>query len=196
MTHRDVGYGRDPARALACAMRRDTPWTRTVRDVMCLRSDALPDPHYGFFFGTHALGEAWMFATTLAALLRGKADGHPILDPTPLHYTRNGAAHMADHVFFIATTLQKLVLGMRAAKPAAGAFGCISIVAPTRGLWRQVPSLWRGAPEQSDGTILRWCDSNVVLNVNSEVTLDGELFMAHHAMPLSLTIDSPITFLT
>lgn len=216
MTHRDVGYGRDPAQALSDAMRRDTPWTKTARDVMRLSGDSLNGPHYGFFFGTHALarairharhtlhtrgmhgafGEALLFATTLGALLRGKAHGHAILDPTTLAYTRNGATHTADHIFFIATTLKKLVLGMRAATPQAGEFGCISIVTPTHGLWRQVPSLWRGAPVQSEGPMLRWCDTHLELALNSEVTLDGELFSTSSEAPLTLAIDSPVTFLT
>ena len=216
MTHRDVGYGRDPALALADAMRRDTPWTKTARDVMRLDGNSLSGPQYGFFFGTHALarairharhtlhtrgmhgafGEALLFATTLGALLRGKSHGHPILDPTTLTYTRNGATHTADHIFFIATTLKKLVLGMRAAKPQAGELGCISIVTPTHGLWRRIPSLWRGAPVQSNGPMLRWCDTHIKLALNGEVTLDGELFSTRNETPLSLAIDSPVTFLT
>lgn len=216
MTHRDVGYGSDPAEALASAMRRDTAWTKTARDVMRLSGDSISNPQYGFFFGTHALvrairharhtlhtrgmhgalGEALLFASTLGALLRGKAHGHPILDPAALTYTRHGTPHSAEHIFFIATTLKTLVLGMRAAKPQVGELGCISIVSPTHGLWRQVPSLWRGAPHQSAGPILRWCDSALTLTLNSDVTLDGELFSTTHETPLTLTIDSPVTFLT
>jgi diacylglycerol kinase (ATP) len=213
MTHRDVGYGRDPAVALARAMRRDTAWTKTTRDLLRLSGENIPTPQYGFFFGTHALvrairharhtlhtrgmhgalGEALLFTSTLGALLRGKAHGHPILDPTTLSYTRHAAQHSAEHIFLIASTLKTLVLGMRAAQPAAGEFGCISIITPTDGLWRQVPSLWRGAPEQSAGPILRWCDSALTLSLNSEVTLDGELFSATKEAPLTLAIDSPVT---
>lgn len=216
MTHRDVGYGHDPAQALACAMRRDRPWLKIQRDVMCLRGANLLEPQYGFFFGTHALaraihharhtlhtrgmhgtvGEALLFATTLAALLRGNVHSHPILAPTLLSYTRHGSAQKAEHVFFIATTLQRLLLGMRAAQPKAGELGCISIVTPTHGLWRQLPSLWRGVPNQSSGTVLRWCDTRVELALTSEVALDGELFRANAETPLTLGIDSAVTFLT
>lgn len=216
MTHRDVGFGRDPAVALAAAMRRTTAWTETVRDVMRLHGGALISPQYGFFFGTHALtraiaharrtlhtrgmhgalGEALLFASSLVALLRGKAAGHPILDPGLLHYTRGGNTHTANHIFFIATTLQRLVLGMRAARPMPGQLGCIAMVAPTDGLWRQVPSLWHGAPETTQGCILRWCDQRTTLTLSGDVTLDGELFQAHDDAPFTLAIDRPVTFLS
>jgi hypothetical protein len=70
------------------------------------------------------------------------------------------------------------------------------MVYPTNGLWRQVPSLWRGAPEQQHGAILRWSDQSLSLTLDSEVTLDGELFASHAAAPLQLTVERPVTFLT
>lgn len=216
MTHRDVGYGKNPAAALAEIMRRSTPWNTTQRDVLCLRGDCLPGPQYGFFFGTHALarairharrtlhrrgitgtmGEAWVLGSTLVALLRGKAHGHPLLDPTALHYTRNGVSCQSSHVLLMATTLNTLMLGLRPARPQAGAFGCVSIHTPMRGLLRELPSLWRGTPNQSEGSLIRWCDRAVTLRLDSEVTLDGELFATTTQTPLTLTIDTPITFLS
>lgn len=215
MTHRDVGYGKHPDAALAAIKQRSTAWIPTQRDVLCLSGDSLPGPHYGFFFGTHALarairharrtfhrrgitgnlGEAWLLLSTLVALVRGRAQGHPLLAPTPLHFTRYGSPCQATHVLLVATTLNTLVLGLRAARPAQGEFGVISIGMPMHGLMRQLPSLWRGAPNQLQGALTRWCDRAMTLRLDSEVTLDGELFATTAQTPLTLRIDSPVTFL-
>lgn len=215
MTHRDVGYGKNPVQALASAMRRTQPWVVTQRDVICLSGGMLGGPRYGFFFGSHAIpnaihharhtlhargmvgmvSEAVVFLKTLSTLLRGKISGHPLLSPIPVTFTLHGVPRKTDHVFIIATTLQRLVLGMRAARPQKQ-LGCVAIMAPGNGIWRHLPSLWRGAPEHTQGALLRWCDTQITLAFNGEVTLDGELFTCHHDTPITLTLASPVRFLT
>ncbi|MDX2094469.1 MAG: diacylglycerol kinase family protein [Alphaproteobacteria bacterium] len=216
MTHRDVGYGADPVRALDRALRRDTPWTRTLRDVICLSGGDLPFPQYGFFFGSHAIarairrargslhargihgvaGEALLFLSALSALLRGKVAHHPIVAPAPLDFNLHGQHRQEHHIFFIATTLNTLLLGMRAATPTPQRLGCMALLAPVDGFWRHIPSLWRGTPEQYAGCLLRWYDHEITLAMEGEVTLDGELFSSRHAAPLTLTIAPPVAFLT
>lgn len=215
MTHRDVGYGKNPLLALASAMRREHPWVVTERDVIRLTGGDLAIPHYGFFFGSHAIpkaihharrtlhtrgmvgavGEAFMVLQTLGALLRGRISGHPILSPTSLQFTMHGASREASHVFVIATTLRRLVLGMRAARPYRQ-MGCVAIMAPGEGIWRHIPSLWRGTPERAEGALLRWCDTAITLAFDGEVTLDGELFTCTRDAPMTLTLGPPVRFLT
>ena len=220
MTHRDVGFGGDPVRALEKIItRNDAHWSITTRDLLCLSGGDLPSPHYGFFFGTHAIvrgihharsswqrrgitgvfGEAAMIGSAIVALLRGRVANHPLLAPTPITLTLDGAVHAMPHIALILTTLDRLLLGIRLPASTMPLRGIV-IRPEGDGLLRRLPTLWRthqtAWPGLTDPVPLRyWTGETLALAMDGEVTLDGEIFRCRASAPLRMTVASPVRFL-
>lgn len=214
MTHRDVGYGKDPAEALKKAIAREFQLSITKRHIMRVSGGNMTTPHYGFFIGTHALtraithtrthlhskgnhgtlSEIRMLFSSLSALLRGDVTNHPILSPTLLSFSLHSAMRHTMHVTFIATTLERLLLNLTLSKPR-NQIGCLALQQPFTGLFTQLASLWTGKGDKDDGAILRWRDDEIRFALDGNFTIDGEIFSAELHSPVTITKSESVSFL-
>lgn len=171
-------------------------------------SAAGQDTQYGFFFGLGAipkaisytkqnlhskgikgpLGEGFMIASLFQKLFNGRIDQHPILKPSRL----NDVEH---NVFFIATTLNRLLLGLKPALPHEN-IGCVWLNAPYKKLWYNLRKLFADPYRKTtkESGLVRSYEREIELCFNGAWTLDGELFEATDQAPLTLTLDKPATF--
>lgn len=142
MIARDVGLAGTPARGLrrllaalrgaAPGARRERRWPLSVQD----EAEGGAPAHHGFFFGGGALprvlhqarrtlhprglhgrrSELLMFAAAAWRMMAGRVRGDPLLDPGAFAWrSGEGRAADGDAVLFVATTLQRLVLGINPA---------------------------------------------------------------------------------
>lgn len=223
MIARDVGLGGTPARGLrrllaalrgaAPGARRAVRWPLSVQDEAAGGAPA----RHGFFFGGGALprvlhqarrtlhtkglhgrrSEALMFAAAAWRMLAGKVRGDPLLDPGALAWRGgDGRAADGDAVLFVATTLQRLVLGIN---PAVADDRLRLLVLRGTGprlAWplarllagRRAEGLGRGF----DAELVAGCE----LRFAGEWALDGETFGTGAAeRTVRLGLGAPLTFL-
>ena len=227
MTHGDVGLrGRAPAaldrlrRAVAAGLRPDQVVARAPLRVTCPAApEAAPSPGYGFFFAAAAIprvirqtrarfhrrgltgqvSEALALGGALRRLRAGQVANDPLLRPDPLAVTLDGGVtHEAPTVMLLATTLERLLLGLRPAPPAPGRIGVAALEVPYARLGRRLPAFLRGRPlpgGAGDG-LWRAQAASAVLGADGEATLDGELFPLPEGAPLHLAPAAPVRFVT
>lgn len=214
MTHRDVGYGANPAQALAKACRRAFELSVTKRHVMRVSSSHLASAQYGFFLGTQAIAqaikhtrthhhsrnkfgarsEAQMLFSSISALIRGSIVNHAILSPTSLDFSYQNRQMQASHITFIATTLERLLLRLTLVKPKQQ-IGCLLLQTPCVGILGHIPSLWTGSPDRDSGALLRWRDDSITCAFTGDFTIDGELHSTHADSPITIEKSEAVSFL-
>lgn len=214
MTHRDVGFGKDPAKALRSAIACHFELSVIKRHMIRVDNADMTSPYYGFFFGTHALpraishtrlhlhskgnhgvmSEVRMLISTLGALLCGKVAHHPILSPTSLSFSYQGTMREAMHVTFIATTLERLLLNLALSKPR-NQIGFLILKEPYTNIAPALASLWTGEPDRDHGSILRFRDDEIRIAFDGEYTIDGEIFNASSNSYINITKADAVSFL-
>jgi len=227
MTHGDVGL-RGPAptaldrlrAAVAAGLSPQQVTARAPLRVTCPNApEDPPAPGYGFFFATAAVprvirhtrarfhrrgltgqaSEALALGGALRRLLAGKVADDPLLHPDPLAVSLDGGPpREAPTVMLLATTLERLVLDLRPAPPAAGRIGVAGLEVPYARLTRRLPAFLRGRPLPGGAGEGLWRAQAAVLSVSAEgeATLDGELFPLSRAAPLYLAPAAPVRFVT
>jgi hypothetical protein len=201
MTHGDVGIQRSAKRALgdiaaACFNGLPTFGVHARRPIRVERTDA-NRAFYGFFFATAAIprvirltrerlhkrgvtgkiGEILALAWSLPRLLTGRVEADTVLHPDHVRYALDGEMWREGHaVVLLATSLKRLVLGMRPAPPGK-TMGVAALMWPYRGLARRLPGFLRGRGGGALGDDLgRTMTGRLQLQLVDDYTVDGELF--------------------
>jgi hypothetical protein len=230
MTHADVGLRKRGARALghvAAACLHGVPERHVVarRPLRVARGDGAA-PFHGFFFATAAIprlirltrrrlhsrgltgrgGSSLALIWSLRRLLAGRVEGDPVMHPDPVAYAVDDDPwHDGQAVILLATTLERLILGLRPAPPG-GRMGVAGLFWPYRGLLgRLLPFLrgrgaaggdpGRGLGGDLGGDLGRATAGTLHLRLDCEYTVDGELFAAPASGEITLTAAAPARFL-
>lgn len=220
MTHGDVGIHRPAKQALsdiaaACFNGLPTFGVRARRPIRVERPDA-NRPFYGFFFATAAIprviratrtrlhkrgltggtGEVLALAWSLPRLLTGRVRRDPVLHPDHVRYALDdGDWRDGQAVVFLATSLKRLVLGMRPAPPGK-TMGVAALMWPYRGLARRLPGFLRARGDGALGDDLgRTTTARMRLDLADDYTVDGELFAPPADGPITLTAAAEARFL-
>ncbi len=221
---KDVGLGGKPAKALARLIAGMSAPGR-VREVTrpLIGLALVPDepPVFGMFFGaagfhqavklandkvrTRGVAGSMASASTLALslfrLLFGRSGSDdPLYRGEPMAIGVDGKrGEETPHLLLIATTLDKLILGLR---PFWGnvdhAIRYTSIDFPPKRLARALLPVLRGRPSPwMEGEGYRSGSAkDIVIDIKSPVVLDGEIFHPAPGVPVRLTGDRSQTFLT
>ena len=221
MTHADVGLRRKGAKALDHLARQcqdGLPWDRVVerRPARISRDDG-HIPFYGFFIATAAIprviratrsrlhnrgltgwrSEALALLWSLWRLLGGRVHEDPVMHPDTLAYALDdGDWQDVQAVILLATTLERLILGLRPAPPE-GSLGVAALTWPYRRLTARLPGFLRGRQDSGDLTrdLGRSTATRLRLRLSCEYTVDGELFPPPRGGELELTAAEPARFL-
>lgn len=220
MTHGDVGVHRSAKHALgdiaaACFDGLPTFGVRARRPIRVERPDA-NRPFYGFFVATAAIprviratrarlhkrgltgstGELLALAGALPRLLTGRVRHDPILHPDHVRYALDdGDWRDGEAVVLLATSLKRLVLGMRPAPPGKR-MGVTALMWPYRDLARRLPGFMRGRGNGALGDDLgRTTTGRLRLDLADDYTVDGELFAPPADGPITLTAAAEARFL-
>ncbi|WP_161958857.1 diacylglycerol/lipid kinase family protein [Ferruginivarius sediminum] len=218
MVHDDVGLSGKPANALsrlisACQEAVPDRLIRSRRAIAVRRGDA-GEATYGFFFGTAAVprairmtrqrlhtrglagpvGDSLSLIWTMLRLATGHIANDPVLHPEPLSWSLDGGAwHEAETVLMVATTLDRLLLGLRPVSPDGG-FGVAGLTWPYRRLWLRLPAFVRGRGADRGGGLWRARGERLAVCCGAGYTLDGELFEAPKGTPIMLDAAPPVRF--
>lgn len=219
LVQRDVGVAGSPPRALerlAAACRNGGPGGRIVsRPVIAVRRAGTRDAAYGFFFGAAAvprtiravrrrlhprgldgpIGEGLALGWLTWRLLTARVENDPLLHPVKLAYDLDGQGWRDGRVvLFLATTLERLVLGLRPVAPGGG-LGIVTLSSPYRRLWRALPRLAAGRLEETTDGLARANARHVTICTQGSYLLDGEIFPPPRATPIRLEVAAPARFL-
>lgn len=208
MIHDDVGWTGRPEAALAAllACLQDGRGVCRERHVLEAYQSGPDTIRRGFFFGTHAVvravlrtrtrvdagkviggGELMTIAAMVWCLLRRRVDGHPVLSPVPVEVAHSdGVWRQAEQILLMATSLRKILLGIRPLRSGQRA-GLAELSWPD---YRLVPWLWRLVRGRLEA--LR----SISLRGEFSWMLDGEIYQ-HRASDgvLSVTAGEPARFL-
>lgn len=220
MVHDDVGLRGAPAAALqrvidACHESRIERHVRE-RPVIAFRHGPDTEPAFGFFFGTAAVprairatrqrlhprglagpvGDSLSLVWTMLRLIAGRIEADPVLRPIRVAWSLDdGARAEAEMVVLVATTLNRLLLGLRPVRPDDDGFGVAALTWPYRRLWRRLPAFLRGVgPDAVDG-LWRARARRLELACGAGYTMDGEMFAADDDAPVILEAAPPVRFL-
>lgn len=220
MTHADVGLSGAPAPALervlaAAATGLNRGNVRRRRPIRLTR-EGDPEPIYGFFFGTAAIprvirktrarlhtrgldgpvGQAMIMGWSLLRLLSGFVARDAMLHPDRVRYRMdNGPWRERSAVILVATTLDRLLLGLNPAPPGGG-LGVAALTYPYRGLWYRLPRFLRGTGRLGDRAGLwRGAGTRLILHTDADYTLDGELFEGTATRAVTLQAAAPVRFI-
>ena len=221
----DVGASGLPDRALRHVIERlgDGAFERMERPVLSVRFDPERPPMHGMFLGgagfrglvrrteqqIHGAGVRHTPAVVAAILgflwrsLRGPRAIAEIAPPVPtvLEF-EDGARHEAPLFLLLASTLQRLVLGVhpfwpRVGEPNASApIGVTWIEHPPRWLWLNLPALLRGRPSRwmrGHGYHSRTCGTLRIWS-EADCLLDGEEIPASPRRPIEVYCHHRMTF--
>jgi len=220
MAHGDVGLRGEPGDALERAIAAQDAGLRPdrlrSRRPLCLSRGDGTAPRYGFFFATAAIprvilrtrrrlhtrgldgpvGQGLALTWSLLRLLSGRVADDALLHPDPLAYSLDGGTwREREAVVFLATTLERLLLGIHPAPPGDG-LGVAGLPWPYRRLWRRLPAFLRGRGDEDDTDGLwRTTARRLILRGEAAYTLDGEIFEGGEPMTLELTAATPVHFL-
>lgn len=212
----DVGPRGQPPAALRRLLAAHAGGTLATRQRRPLRVSQAQRPDcYGFFLSVAAIPRvsaaaqrhlhghgltgavSWTLALgwSLMRLLVGRIADDPLLHPDPaslaLDGTRSGPH---DVVLVLATTLDRLLLGMTPVPPGAG-IGLAAILSPYRGFWWRIPGLLRGSGgDWSHAGYLRSRAQVMELKTAAPCVLDGEPLPAASPSPLTLGCGPALTF--
>lgn len=174
--------------------------------------------HYGFLLSTGALPAATRYCVdnvhtkgvggsaavrnTLLKVLFGRGEEREIiLNPTPLYLDMGGKKIDGDHIITVATTLPKLMIGLKPFWGTGNGNLMISYASKdARHIIRNVARMLM--PGQSNRASIKlkrdgfesWNTEKAVMKLSGEVVLDGE-FLPHTNAPITLFATKPLKFI-
>jgi hypothetical protein len=205
MTHQDLGVGGPPVRAL----RRVIDWVHhgigpariCRRTILKVRTASIAQPLYGLFFGAACIFNGIRFFHSRMQRMGLRGDTAHLLivarflwalarrDDTlaaPLSAAiRTGrlkTAQTGRYLLLLATTLDRLILGLRPFQPnGEGPLKLTAVAVRPRNLLKVVPFLMRGRPhpcaQPENGYFARRAHA-IRLDMDGGFAVDGELFSA------------------
>lgn len=219
----DVGMQGDPSQSLIrlCGMAAEPTAARETRERSVLSLQRIPDepPIHGMFLGTAAFYHAIMMARhqvhptgakhdlalamslglALFRLMTGRVGSSPLSRAERMTVELDGrGAAPAEYLLFLATTLERLMLGLMPFWGAGnGGLRYTSIGFPPRRLWRALFPVIRGRPRpwmaargyESGGA------NECRLSLQCPIVFDGEIFTPEPGTPVMLRADRRVTFL-
>ena len=218
----DVGLRGDPARSLdrLCgAESHARTLERLVRPVLSMQRIPGEPPVHGMFLGAagfyhgvmaardevhplgvkHHMAAAAALALALFRLASGRRGPNMLLHGERMTVGFDGGpAHPADYLLFMATTLQRLILGvMPFWGEGAGEVRHTRVEFPPRSLWRALVPALRGRPRPWMRThgYLSGRAAECRLLLDSPIVFDGEIFRPEPGVPVILRADRHVTFL-
>lgn len=205
----DAGLAGGPAaalRRLADATARAAPAHAPIRRrTLHVRRAGAPD-RYGFFLSTaagprvmdaararlHTRGltgpTGWTAALvwSFLRLMGGRIAADPLLHPDDCQLAVDGERAQAHRVvLLLATTLERLLLGMRPV-PRGPELGVAAILWPYSGLWYRLPGLLAGRGRDGDGILRRQC-ARLDLHTRAGCMLDGERIDGRPDAPIQVS---------
>lgn len=216
MVHTDVGPKGKPWRALKrvlAARAAGIALTAKDRAPIVLRREGGP-AHYGFFFGAAAiprairrstaelhsrglpgpLSDGLMLAHSVVRLLTGRIEADPVLRPDVVSYALDDGPWQMDRAVVVyATTLDRLLLGVRPAPPDS-ALGVAVVSWPMTGRLRLPAFLYGRGPDRPGRGVRRARPRRLRLYTPTDCTLDGELYPGDPTTCLTLTPGAPVRF--
>lgn len=217
MIHADVGLAGTPWRALErllAARAAGRTLRRKVRAPIALRRGDEP-AHYGFFFGAAAiprairrskgelhsrgvpaaLSDGLMLTHSVLRLLTGRVEADPVLRPDVVSYALDDGPWQMDRAVVVyATSLARLLMGVRPAPPRDGGLGVGVVSLPMSGRLRLPAFLYGRGPNRPGRGVWRARANRLRLCTAAASTLDGELYRGDPATCLTLTPDEPVRF--
>lgn len=219
----DVGLRGDPARSLdrfCRAASGDGRMRETlVRPVLSMQRIPDEPPVHGMFLGTaafyhgimaardevhplgakHHLAAAMALTLALFRLVTGWGGPNMLLHGERMTVELDGApSQPRDYLLFMATTLQRLILGvMPFWGDAAGQVRYTSVGFPPQRLWRALIPAIRGRPKpwmEACGYLSGRTDE-CRLTLDSPIVFDGEIFRPEPGVPVILRANRHVTFL-
>jgi hypothetical protein len=219
----DVGLGGDYARSLVklCKAAADPTAARETleRPVLSLQRTPQEAPIHGMFLGTagfyhavmmarhqvhptgakHDMAVALSLGLALFRLMTGWRGSSPLAQGERMTIEVDGrAAAPADYLLFLATTLERLMLGLMPFwGGGSGDLRYTTVGCPPRSLWRALLPVVRGRPRP--WMAARGYESGRTaecrLSLQSPIVFDGEIFTPERGTPVVLRADRRVTFL-
>ena len=219
----DVGLQGDPVQSLIklCRVASDPAIERESLERSVLSLQRTPDepPIHGMFLGTAAFYHAIMMARrqvhptgakhdlalaiglalALFRLMTGWAGSSPLSRGERMAVELDGrAAAPEEYLLFLATTLERLVLGLLPFwGEGSGGVRYTSIGFPPQRLWRALLPVIRGRPRPwmaARGYRSGWT-GECRLSLQCPIVFDGEIFTPEPGTPVTLRADRRVTFL-
>jgi len=218
----DVGLRGNPARSLArlCAAAAASAPTGEAlpRPVISMQRIPTEAPVHGMFLGTaafyrgiklardrvHPLGAEQTLAAAMGlglALLRlvaGRGDGNALMRAERMAIgIGGGKAVTRDYLLFMATTLQRLILGVMPFWGAGdGGLRMTTVDFPPQRFCRAILPILRGRPREwmEAGGYRSGRASECRLTLNCPIVFDGEFFTPEPETPVVLRADREIAF--
>jgi hypothetical protein len=219
----DVGVQGDLVRSLVklCCVAADPGGAREriERPVLSLQRTPGEPPIHGMFLGTagfydavmmarhqvhptgvkHDLALAMALALALFRLMTGRGGASPLSRGQRMALELDGQpAPPQDYLLFLATTLERLMLGLMPFWGGGnGGVRYTSVRFPPRSLWRALLPVVRGRPRPwmascgYDSGRTRECR----LSMQCPIVFDGEIFTPEPGTPVTLRADRRVTFL-
>jgi hypothetical protein len=219
----DVGLRGNPARSLQRLCGDEARSARTlerlVRPVLSMQRMPGEPPVHGMFLGAagfyhgvmaardevhplgvkHHMAAAAALALALGRLLIGRRGPNMLLHGERMSVGFDeGPAHSADYLLFMATTLQRLILGvMPFWGEGVGELRHTRVEYPPQSLWRALVPALRGRPRPWMRTsgYLSGRAAECRLSLDSPIVFDGEIFKPEPGVPVILRADRQVTFL-
>ncbi len=224
MTAADIGLGvrnlEEQARIIADADYRAQHTTRRTRATLRVANPADGQARHGMFLGTGALwrgtvfcqqavhktglrGDGATFATLAAAIVRSVFAGSNSQDPDRISQAYNmtvkaadGTVITGDQLFFLATTLDKLILGSRpfwGSRNAALRASVFPYPPPNVARW-----LWTSMYGRPDRVMPAGCHSFsanlITIETDCPFVIDGEFFDPPATQPMRIETGEEFTY--
>lgn len=223
---KDVGFDTSPGKGLerllaSMTSKDDAVGVTTTRPLIGLALGPDEPPVYGMFFGAAgfyqavklandrvrtrrvagSFASAWTLSLSLLRLLFGRSNtDDPLYRGEPMALDVDGDQRPnAPYLLLIATTLDRLILGLRPFWHGNGkAIRYTSVDFPPKRLGRALLPVLRGRPKSWMGEegYRSGSASDLTIDIESPVVLDGEIFHPHPGIPIRLTGDRTQTFVT
>lgn len=219
----DIGLHGDPVQSLvrlcAAAADRATACKLHERAVLSLQRTPGEPPVHGMFLGTAAFYHAVMMARhqvhptgakhdlalamglglALFRLVTGRAGSSPLSRGERMAVELDGRAGAPeDYLLFLATTLERLMLGLMPFwGEGTGGLRYTAVGFPPQRLWRALLPVIRGRPRPwmaARGYESGWT-GECRLSLQCPIVFDGEIFTPEPGTPVTLRADRRVTFL-
>jgi hypothetical protein len=147
----------------------------------------------------HSLAAAMALTLALFRLVTGRSGPDMVLHGERMAVELNGSrSRSGDYLLFMATTLQRLILGLMPFwGEGDGSLRYTSVSFPPQSLWRALVPAIRGRPKP-------WMEARGYLSgrtrecrlmLESPIVFDGEFFRPEPGIPVVLRADRHVTFL-